>query len=242
MALAGTVSLVTGASGAIGRAVAARLAADGSAVVVCDLDAAGAEALAGELAERGADALGLGCDVAAERDVEQVVSAALHRHGRIDLLVNCAAIVGRHEAFLEIAAEGWRRMLDVTLTGTFLVSQAVARHMVERGGGRIVNIGSVGAMVPETGAAHYCAAKGGIAMLTRSMALELSPHGVLVNAIHPGAIRRPGKPVSTDSARIPLERPGEPEEVAAIVAFLASEEASYIQGSSLVVDGGYLLV
>jgi NAD(P)-dependent dehydrogenase (short-subunit alcohol dehydrogenase family) len=242
VALAGSVSLITGASGAIGHAVAERLAADGSAVVMIDLDTAGTEAQARELAERGADALGLGCDVTAQDDVEHVVSAALQRHGRVDLLVNCAAIVGRHEPFLDITPAAWRRMVDVTLTGTFLVSQAVARHMVERGSGRIVNIGSVGAVVPEPGAAHYCAAKGGIAMLTRSMALELSPHGVLVNAIHPGAIRRPGKPVSTDSARIPLERPGEPEEVAAAVAFLASKEATYFQGSSLVIDGGYLLV
>jgi glucose 1-dehydrogenase len=241
MRLTGTVSLVTGASGAIGRAVADRLVREGSAVVVCDLDDDGAEALARELAEKGADALAVACDVTTSADVERVVEAALARHGRIDLLVNCAAIVGRYQGFLDITPEGWRRMIDVNLTGTFLVSQAVARHMVERGGGHIVTIGSVGAVVPEPGAAHYCAAKGGITTLTRSMALELSPHGVLVNAIHPGAIRRPGEQAATNAGRIPLHRHGEPEEVAAAVAFLASEEASYFQGSSLVVDGGYLL-
>jgi 3-oxoacyl-[acyl-carrier protein] reductase len=186
--------------------------------------------------------------VAREDEVDAMVTAGDEFLGGIDVLINNAGTATR-EPFVEIATERWDRILDVNLRGEFLVAQRVARRMIERGrGGSIVNMASTNALEGEAGYAHYNASKGGIAMLTRTMAIELGPHGIRVNAVCPGKIETPLQGEAEDAAytgrfvreRIPLGRSGTPEEVAAVYAFLASDEASFITGELLVVDGGQL--
>lgn len=242
--LADKVAVVTGGAGAIGQAIVTSLADQGARIVVADLPTAAGPAVAERIAASGHEALFMPTDVSVEHDVQVLVAETLTRFGQLDVLVNGAAITRRYEPFLEMPAESWRRVIDVNLTGAFLCSQVAARHMVSRRSGRIINIGSVSGFVPEKNAVHYCSAKGGLIMLTKAMALDLAPYGVLVSCVHPGAIRTTETPADapTPAERIPLGRLGEPEEVAAVVAFLASDAARYVHGTSVVVDGGYLLI
>ena len=170
----------------------------------------------------------------------------VQRHGRLDILVNNAAVEA-YEPFLEISLESWKRHIETDLTGYFICGQAAARRMAAQGGGRIIHMASINSFGAEVDLAHYAAAKGGVAQLTRAMAVDLARYNVLVNAIAPG-------PIATEKttplfalpqfqpsmARILLGRPGTAEEVAAAAVFLASDEASFVHGSVLVVDGGYL--
>jgi 3-oxoacyl-[acyl-carrier protein] reductase len=245
--LDGAGVLVSGGSRGIGLATARRFLEEGSRVFLSGLDEAEVEAAVKGLGAVGT-VDGAACDVASEADVDRLVRGAEGFLGGIDVLINNVGIA-RREPLLDIATESWNEVLDVNLRGQFLVAQRVARSMVDRGrGGAIVNMASTNALEGEAGYAHYNASKGGIAMLTRTMAVELGPHGVRVNALCPGKIATPLQGEAEDAGytarfvrdRIPLGRSGTPEEVAAAYAFLASDEASFITGELLVVDGGQL--
>jgi NAD(P)-dependent dehydrogenase (short-subunit alcohol dehydrogenase family) len=190
------------------------------------------------------------CDVARKEAVEKMVKAAVDKWGRVDILVNNAGIC-QFKPFLELTEEEWDRTLDINLKGYFLCSQAVAKEMAKRKSGVIINIasiamGQVGIGFPNI--VHYCASKGGIVAMTEALALELAPYNIRVNAISPGAIETPMiDPMKQDPkmmeailAKIPLHRVGKPEEVSNLVLFLASDASSYMTGSDVVIDGGWL--
>ena len=246
--LDGKGALVSGGSRGIGLSAAARFLEEGCRVFIAGLDHEEVERAVKGLDPDGTRAAGTGVDVANEDDVDGFVAAADAFLGGIDVLANNAGIAWR-EPFVEIPAERWDRVVDVNLRGQFLVAQRVARSMIARGrGGSIVNMASTNAFEGEPGYAHYNASKGAIAMLTRTMAAELGAHGIRVNALCPGKIATPLQEEAEDPAyterflreRVPLGRSGTPEEVAAAYAFLASDEASFITGELLVVDGGQL--
>jgi NAD(P)-dependent dehydrogenase (short-subunit alcohol dehydrogenase family) len=237
------VAIVTGAGSGMGRATSLRLARDGYRVVVAEIDAQRAASVAAEIGEA---AIPFAVDVSEAQGVEALVAAALEHFGRLDAMVANAGVP--HGApFLELDESTWDRVLAVNLKGVFLCGQAAARAMVSAGGpGAIVNVASTYAEVTEGRASAYSASKGGVRMLTKSMALELGPHGIRVNAVGPGWIRTGMNPLD-DPAQvaeleptIPLGRVGLPEDVADVIAFLASEDARYISGQTLFVDGGWL--
>lgn len=232
------VALVTGGGAGIGRAVATRLAAEGLIVVAADL-APPADATPG--------VWDVALDVCDPDAVARVVAAVTGEHGGLDVLVTSAA-VSLGESFLETRAETWARTLAVNLTGPFLCGQAVARAMIERGTrGRIVNLGSLNGVLAERGAASYVASKGGVLGLTRAMAVDLAPYGIAVNAVCPGPIRTDRNAAMFDAPDyrrgiergIPMGRAGTPMEAAAAVSWLASENASFVTGAALALDGGY---
>jgi len=237
------VVIVTGAGSGMGRATSLRLARDGYRVVVAEIEAERAASVAAEIGEA---AVPFAVDVSEAEGVEALVAAALEHFGRLDAMVANAGVP--HGApFLELDESMWERVLAVNLKGVFLCGQAAARAMVSAGRpGAIVNVASTYAEVTEGGASAYSASKGGVRMLTKSMALELGPHGIRVNAVGPGWIRTGMNPLE-DPAQvaelertIPLGRVGLPEDVADVIAFLASEDARYISGQTLFVDGGWL--
>lgn len=247
--LEGRSALITGGGRGIGAAIARRFAREGAAVAIVQRDRASADATAQAIVAGGGAALALpGVDVGRPDDVARAVAAVLERFGRIDVLVNNAALAGANGQFLELSYESWRRVLDVNLSGMFLCGQAVARHMVERGvGGRIINVGSVNSLAAEREAAAYVAAKHGVLGLTRAMAVELAAHAITVNCLAPGPITVErnaalfaGAASESIRAGVPLGRPGSVEETAAAALFLADPEASFVTGSTLVVDGGML--
>jgi len=251
--LQGKRVLISGGSSGIGLATAQRFLDEGSRVFLAGLDQREVDsALAG--LRPNDEVSGLACDVSLEGDVARMVAAALRSLGGIDVLINNAG-TARRDPFLAIAAGDWDRIVAVNLRGMFLVAQAVSRHMVERGaGGAIINMSSTNGLAGEGDYAHYNASKGGVLLLTKTMAVELGRHGIRVNALCPGYIRTPLNEAMSASAggaefetayareRIPLGRAGEAEEVAAAYAFLASDDASFIHGAALVIDGGQLAV
>jgi NAD(P)-dependent dehydrogenase (short-subunit alcohol dehydrogenase family) len=242
------VALVTGSDSGIGRATAVALADRGHDIgVTWHSDRAGAEATADRVRAHGRRAVVAHLDLTAGEAVTAVVEELAGALGGLDVLVNNAG-ANHRAAVLDDELSGWRRALEVNLTGPFLCAQAAARRMVAAGrGGRIVNVTSVHEHEPLAMAGAYSAAKAGLGMLTRVMALELAPHAITVNAVAPGHIATPmtGKagvdPASVPLPQIPLGRPGGPEEVAAAIAYLAGPEAAYCTGASLLVDGGLLL-
>jgi 3-oxoacyl-[acyl-carrier protein] reductase len=233
-------AIVTGAGSGIGRATAQRLAADGYGVTVADLDTESARATAEGI---GSEALAVTCDVSDEDQVEAMLEAHRERFGGLDGMVANAGIPDG-QLFIDETLDTWRRVLDVNLTGVFLCGRAAARVMGR--GGAIVNTASTYAEVTEHGAAAYSASKGGVRMLTKSMALELGPSGIRVNAVGPGWIRTGMNPLDDAEwlARleptIPLGRIGTPDDIASAIAFLLSDDARYISGQTLFVDGGWL--
>lgn len=242
----GKVALVTGAGRGIGRAIALRLADEGASLAVLDISAEGADATTAAIISAGGAAKAFGADVTQRPQVSAAVAAAHAHFGRLDVLVNNAA-VGKPVPFLEATDQDWQRILSVNLDGYFIVAQEVARIMASQGEGRIVNVGSLAAHTANDRQSVYAAAKGAVTALSRVMAFELAPKGIAVNVLAPG-------PIDTELAlkmltpasrrareeRIPMGRIGRPDEVAAAVAFLASADASYINGTVLVLDGGLL--
>ncbi|MDG5777954.1 glucose 1-dehydrogenase [Haloarculaceae archaeon H-GB2-1] len=242
------VALVTGAGSGIGRAIARRLA-DEYAVVVNDVDAEAATETAVEIEQDGGDATAIEADVADHDAVDDLVDRTLDAYGRIDLLVNNAGIETVYP-FTDLPEAEWDRVHDVNLKGQFLLSQRVANEMIDRDvAGDIVNVSSVHDVLPRTEKIHYDTAKAGVLMLTKDMALELAEHGISVNCVAPGAIETPMNAELLDdpdeiermNERIPWGRMGKPEEIADAVAFLASQDATYVTGSRLCVDGGLSL-
>jgi 3-oxoacyl-[acyl-carrier protein] reductase len=236
-------AIVTGGARGIGRAIAARLAAEGAAVLIADLDGEAAEAAAAEIARGGAEAAGLRVDVALRASVEAAVAEAVRRWGRLDVLVGNAGIMDRM-AFLEMTDDFWQRVLTVNLTGAFLSGQAAARQMARQPeGGRIVFTASNSGIFGGRGRAAYGASKAGIINLVQSMAIELAGHGIRVNAVAPGPTRtHAGQPAELwpgVAQRMPLARYGTPEEIAAVAAFLAAPESSFVTGHVYAADGGY---
>jgi NAD(P)-dependent dehydrogenase (short-subunit alcohol dehydrogenase family) len=239
------VAVVTGSDSGIGRAVAVRLAEQGMDVgITWHTDREGAERTAEEVRAKGRRAEIAQVDLTRLPEAARTVEELYERLGRVDVLVNNAG-TGTSTLFLELGLDDLRHVLDVNLAGPFLCSQRAARRMIEQGGGgRIVNITSVHEHQPKVGAAPYCAAKGGLGLLTQVMALELAEHGITVNSVAPGEISTPmtgqedTDPRTQRRPGVPLGRPGDAREVAAVVAFLAGPEASYVTGASWVVDGG----
>jgi glucose 1-dehydrogenase len=246
----GKVAFVVGAGGGIGGAGAAGLGREGAAVVCADIDAGAAEAAAGRIRAAGGRAIGLGLDVRDRPAVEAAVAASAREFGRLDVLVDCAG-VSHASSFLELDPGEWDRIIAVNLTGMFHLGQAAARQMVRQGGGgSIVNITSQLAEVARPERAAYVASKGGGRSLTQAMALELARYGIRVNAIAPGptltgltraSYADPERRRAT-IAQIPLGRLGEPEDLVGAILFLASDEARWVTGSTVTVDGGYLVL
>lgn len=241
------VALVTGAGRGIGAAAAQRLASCGASVAVLDRRADLAEHTVGLIRAEGGVAEPLIADVTDEQAVHEAVAETERRLGPIDVLVNNAGIAER-EAFLELEAGAWRRVIDVNVTSVFLFSQAVVRRMLERSAhGSIVNVSSVAGLTGMAGRAAYVASKHGVVGLTKIMAFELGGRGIRVNAVAPGAIETDLTQLAHSAearARVaashPLGRAGQPEEVADLIVYLASDRASYITGSVVGIDGGFL--
>ncbi|MFE6222552.1 SDR family oxidoreductase [Streptomyces sp. NPDC057854] len=240
-------AVVTGADSGIGRATAVRLAAAGLDVgITWHTDRSGAEETAEEVRAQGRRAFVERLDLTVLPDAADVVDVLADRLGGIDVLVNNAG-TGTKTPFVDLDLATVRQVLDVDLVGPLLCGQRAARRMIRQGrGGRIVNVTSVHEHQPRVGAAPYCAAKGGLGLLTQVMALELAAHGITVNAVAPGEIATPmtgqeDTDVTTEHrAGVPLGRPGDAREVAAVIAFLAGPDASYVTGASWSVDGGML--
>lgn len=248
--LTGKVALVTGAMRGMGRADVLALAAQGATVIVTDIDLKACEAVAKEVTTAGGKAAAYVLDVSQKKQVDAVFDTVIRHYQKIDILVNNAGIF-RPKAALELTEEEWQQTMDVNLKGYFLCAQRAAKEMAKQKYGRIINIASIACGqvgVGFMGTAHYSATKGGVIGMTETMALEWGPLGITVNAIGPGAIDTPmiaGIKSSSESLkaitdRVPLKRVGTPEEIAAAVVFLASDEASYVTGATLFVDGGYL--
>jgi 2-hydroxycyclohexanecarboxyl-CoA dehydrogenase len=242
-------ALVTGAGSGIGRAIAQRLAEDGHAVAILDLDGAAAEATVGELRQKGHEAMAPGSvDVSDRAHVDEAVQRVRDALGPVLVLVNNAGLAG-FTPFLKITDEEWDRILSVNLNGPFYFTQAVLPDMIEARWGRIVNISSSSTHSGQPFMSPYVAAKSAVNGLTKSLALEYGPSGITVNAVPPGFIDTPmlrkseargllGGTVEEHIARTPVRRVGTPEDIAAAVAFLVSEEAGYITGQILGVNGG----
>lgn len=250
MRLDGKAAIVTGSATGIGEAVARRLAAEGAAVAIDYVGAVASRAaqVVEDIRAAGGSAIAVEADVTLAEDVEKLIRETVQAFGRLDILVNNAGV--EHKvAFLETPLDTWNKVISVNLTGPWLCSQAAAKQMVSQGqGGRIINISSVHEDLPMPTNSPYCASKGGLRMLMRTVALELAPHGITVNNVGPGAIDTPmDAPLKQDPekmkallAEIPLGRMGKPEEVAEIAVFLASDAASYVTGSTYFIDGGML--
>ena len=242
-------AIVTGSDSGIGRACAVALASDGFDVgVTWHADADGAEETASEARHHGVRAEVRRLDLSELPEAAEVIDALCDELGEVRVLVNCAG-TGASVPFVDTDWADWRHVVDVDLHGAFLCAQRAARRMIAAGaGGRIINITSVHEHVPLRGSSAYCAAKGGLGMLTKVMALELADHGVLVNSVAPGEIatamtgNEDVDPASQERPMIPLGRPGDAREIAAVVSFLASEGAAYVTGTSIVADGGLLLM
>jgi len=248
--LGGQRALVTGASSGIGRATALRLAGEGASIVV-NYYGSGEEAeeVVREISNVGTKAVAVQADVSSEKEVDAMFKQAVSEFGGLDILVNNAGIEHEYK-FVDLPLNKWQRVIDVNLTGAFLCAQRAARLMLKsQKGGSIINITSVHQIIPWVGYADYCATKAGLDMLTKTVALELADQKIRMNSIAPGAIKTPineevwNNPEGLKDLlkKIPVRRVGEPEEIASLVAFLCSDDASYITGATIYIDGGMTL-
>lgn len=246
MRLQGKVALITGGARGIGFAIATALARQGAVIAIADINAPGANAAAAKLKEGGAVAQGFAVDVADLVSVKALVKDIVAQLGRLDILINNAGI-GGNTPFLETTLENWNRTIAINLTGAFIVAQTCAKQLVAQGhGGKIINIASLSGQRGGNGRAAYGAAKAGLELLTKVMAVELSEYGINVNNIAPGAIETEMAATAHDAATraaynylIPMVRYGTPEEIGDAAVFLCSDEARYVQGHTLNVDGGF---
>lgn len=237
--LAGKVAIVTGAGGGIGEAIARRFAAEGARVLVVDIE--GGDAVARSI---GQSAVAWHCDVADRAQCEGAIARSLECFGRLDILVNNAGVSGGSTPFHLITEATWDRVMSINVRGAFLMLQATIAHMLAAGGGAIVNTCSIGSFRATAGAGAYITSKGGLLMMTRQAALEYAAADIRVNAVCPGTIetemvrRAPQHVLDEIIAMTPMGRLGRCEEIANAVLFLASDEASFVTGEALVVDGG----
>ncbi|MBI4121258.1 MAG: SDR family oxidoreductase [Parcubacteria group bacterium] len=248
--LQGKVALITGAQRGMGAVHSKILARQGAKVVVTDINEETCIPIVDEIKKAGGEAACFKLDVTKEEEIDAVITETVRVFGRLDILVNNAGIY-QPKPFLELTKDDWERMLRINLEGQFLCAKRAAQEMMKNKWGRIINIASIasgGVGIGIQGGTHYTASKGGSIGFTEALAVELAPHGILVNAIAPGAIRTPmideagmsEADVKGMLQGVPLRRIGEPEEVSAAVVFLASDEASYVTGSTVYVDGGWL--
>jgi len=248
--LTGKVAIVTGARQGIGRGIALKLAEAGADVVVSDINLEDCQKVVEEIGGLGRKGLAVKCDVTQKSEVEEMVAQTVKELGKVDILVNNAGIYAP-KPFLELTEEEWDKTIDIDLKGQFLCAQAAAKEMAKNKWGRIINIASIASGQVGAGvlaSAHYCAAKGGVTGMTEALALELAPMGIRVNAVGPGAIDTAmTKGAFVDEqvkkgflARIPVGRIGQPEDIAGMVVYLSSDEADYVNGATIFIDGGYL--
>jgi 3-oxoacyl-[acyl-carrier protein] reductase len=247
MRLSGKVALVTGAGNGIGQAIAERFAAEGASVVALDLEAESVASVVERINANGVHAEAVAGDIAKRDDVARAASRCVERFGGLDILAANAGIADA-QPLLEIDERSWRRIIDVNLTGTFFCIQEAARVMIPARKGAIVVTASTNAFYVETNMAHYNASKGGVVALVRSAALDLGPYGIRVNAIEPSMVKTRAAFITEDPVggpeylkRVPLGRFAETSEIASTVAFLASDDASYITGETIILDGGLTL-
>ncbi|MDD9956530.1 MAG: SDR family NAD(P)-dependent oxidoreductase [Anaerolineaceae bacterium] len=244
--LSGKFAIITGAARGIGAGIARRYAAEGCALALCDLNAAGVEAFAAELRAQDVEVLALGADVTQRDSVQKFLDAAVAQFGQVDVLVNNAGIFF-NAVFEDMSDEQWESMLKVNVTGVFLPSQIVIRHWLANDiRGAIVNLASISSLIAFTHSAAYGTSKAAVAGLTRHIALQYGPQGIRANAMAPGIIDTSMLPSQEDmqrwaQERIPLRRPGTPEDVAELALFLACDESRYLTGTIVPVDGGWLL-
>lgn len=254
------VAVVTGGASGIGEAVAARLAEAGARVLITDIDIEAANQTADRLKDSGAEARAIRADAGSVSDAQAVARAAAETFGRLDILVNNAGVFP-HSPVLEVTEELWDHVFNVNLKGAFFCSQAAARLMIEFGnGGKIINISSMEGLHPREDLAPYVTSKGALVALTNTLALELAPYDIRVNAVAPGGINTPGMAAHSKAlmskgtsngelkqmlkkflSRLPVGRMGEPDDVANVVLFLASPASDYMTGSLILADGGFLL-
>ncbi|HHX58362.1 MAG TPA: SDR family oxidoreductase [Candidatus Moranbacteria bacterium] len=245
MQLENKVALVTGAGQGIGRGIALKLANSGARVIVTDLSEENAKRVAEEIVEMGGQAVGLKCDVSQIDEVKAMFNAVEEQFGKIDILVNNAGIFP-FVGFEQMTKEDWGKVMAVNLDSLYSCSHEGVKIMSD--GGRIINISSIASIVGFNGLVHYCTSKSAMNGFTRALALELASRQITVNAVAPGAIATPGAnstgnddALAKTIAAIPLARQGQPEDIAGAVNFLASDDANYITGQVIVVDGGYIL-
>jgi 2-deoxy-D-gluconate 3-dehydrogenase len=251
-------ALVTGGALGIGKAIAGRLAEVGAAVMIADINLEAARQTVDEIKKMGGKATAIQIDVSHVEDVQRMTQATVDTYGSLDILVNNAGVFPFSDV-LKTPEGLWDKVLDINLKGAFFAAQAAAQKMITTGkGGKIINIASIDAFHPTGMLVHYDASKGGMVMMTRSLAFELARHQINVNAVAPGAIQTPGATAGSAAMlagsdltpeqiaqafmqRIPLGRQGDPDDIARVVLFLASHLADYMTGETIVVDGGYLL-
>ncbi|MFC2027654.1 SDR family NAD(P)-dependent oxidoreductase [Chloroflexota bacterium] len=256
--LAGKSALITGGAVGIGQAIAFRLAEAGANVMISDINTEGAEQTVNQIKAQGGKAQAIHANASVPDDATKMVQATVTAFGHLDILVNNAGLYPLMP-FMQVSEELWDTVLDLNLKGTFLCSQTAAKEMINQGtGGNIINLSSIDGIHPSGSAAYYSASKGGIIMLTKALALELAPHKILVNAVAPGSIITPGTDAVREGLsntlgippqaildgfmpRVPLQRMGEPDDIARVVLFLASAASDYITGDVIVADGGFLL-
>jgi len=246
MKFKGKVALITGSSRGIGKDIAKGFAKEGADIIINGRNLEKAETVAKEIEGLGVKTMAIGADVSSSQDVNRMVEETVNTFGRIDILVNNAGVNPFILEAEKIKEEGWDQVLDINLKGVFLCCQAVGKRMIQQGGGKIINISSTAGIIGEQGFLPYCVSKAGVMTLTRILAYEWSRYNILVNAIAPGLIAGGMNApilnkevlVSGLTQQVPLKRFGKPEEIVNTVLFLVSEESGYINGTTIVADGG----